>query len=100
MKCHSCGNDGEGMCVSCEQCVCDKCSVPYTYHNPVDYDLCQDCGDSRNKAMADEMQQELEYEKEQVKLAALELAKSPQRKAKERQIIDLIYKATNRNLHD
>jgi len=56
--CHSCGNEAEGQCQSCEQPVCDKCTVPFTQMNQIDYDLCNDCNDDYQEARAEEMYEE------------------------------------------
>jgi len=43
MKCHMCESETEWYCRDCDQPVCEDCVVQMTYHNQIDYTLCQDC---------------------------------------------------------
>lgn len=100
MICHSCERETEGVCTSCEKPVCDKCSVPYTLHNPVDYDLCTNCGDDCDEWRAEEYFKELKEDEERHKMVSLELAKTPQQREKEKVIINHLFEAIKRNLND
>ena len=43
--CHSCGAESDWYCEKCEKCVCEKCTVPFTQTNNIDYTLCNNCHD-------------------------------------------------------
>ena len=46
MKCHMCDSETDWVCRDCDQPVCEDCTVKMTYHNQIDYTLCQECQDS------------------------------------------------------
>lgn len=43
--CHICDKetDGETLCQQCDEYTCQDCTVKFTQHNQIDYDLCEDC---------------------------------------------------------
>ena len=56
--CHSCGAVTESQCRSCEQAVCENCTVPFTIMNQIDYTLCNNCHDSYEEERAEELYEE------------------------------------------
>lgn len=43
-RCHICGKSSDGwLCRDCEEYVCENCTVPFTFHNQIDYTLCCWC---------------------------------------------------------
>jgi len=56
--CHTCGDETEYQCRSCEQPVCEGCAVPFTYKNQIDYTLCNNCHVSHQEARAEELFEE------------------------------------------
>ena len=75
-RCHLCGElAAEFYCTDCELPVCEDCCVMPTYHNMIDYTLCNECGDSREaEAMKDrerEWKAEAERKAKKEKIAAV-----------------------------
>lgn len=60
--CHSCGSETEWGCQSCEKPVCDKCTVPFTQFNQIDYTLCNNCNDDYQEAYNEEKAEEVFFD--------------------------------------
>ncbi len=76
--CYSCGAEAEGCCRTCEQPVCDKCTVPFTQFNQIDYDLCNDCDAMHQEERAEELYEDsltptqlVKYRKEKSLMSSL-----------------------------
>lgn len=48
MLCHMCNSETEYTCQTCDEPVCENCTVQMTYHNQIDYTKCQCCQDGHD----------------------------------------------------
>ena len=60
LQCHMCEGETDFYCDTCGEPVCEDCCVQMTYHNQIDYPLCQDCYDGENARMSIERSRENE----------------------------------------
>lgn len=51
-ECYICRKEATDDCLTCEEPVCDNCTVAYSQHNQIDYTLCKTCytNDQEEKA--------------------------------------------------
>ena len=61
--CHSCGEEADRICQTCEQDVCGDCTMEFTYMSQIDYDLCLDCNNDSEIMWAQEREEEERYGK-------------------------------------
>ena len=72
-----CDEKTDWYCRDCDQPVCENCVVQMTYHNQVDFTLCQECQDTR------EAQDYLERSKEWKIEAVVKAKKEARNKARQ-----------------
>jgi hypothetical protein len=90
MECHACGDPAYTLCDGCGQPVCEKCMIPFTIHNQIDFPQCEDCEEYHTEQRILEIDRDREYEdkkrvkREKINTASRRRYHSPAQKEKRR----------------